>query len=345
MKALIRMRSLLVALVLFAMPFLMHAGPKTDTVYLTNGDRITGEVKRFEYGILFFKTDGMGTLNVEYDRIMTFYSNQQFIIQLANGLRFFGSIDTSAAQGMVNLRVNNFSIPEPISAIVEIYPVERAFWKRLDGEIDLGYSYTKASTISQLNFSGYLDYRVEKSYTRASISSIFTDQEDRERIRKQDYSFFHNRFFSRSWYASVFAGGQQNTELGVSHRYYGGLGLGNDLVQNNLHVLSGSLGFLVSSERSEGDSIVQSLEGAMQWRYKIFKFNNPEVELNSILNVYPSFTTWGRVRVEYELKAKIELFSDFYFGINFYDNYDNQPPEIDAESNDWGITTSIGYSW
>ena len=68
---------------------LSFAGPKTDTVYLYNGDRITGEIKRFEYGVLFFKTDGMGTLNIEFDRIRTFYSTHQFTIQTSSGLRFF----------------------------------------------------------------------------------------------------------------------------------------------------------------------------------------------------------------------------------------------------------------
>lgn len=330
---------------LFLLPAASFGGEKNDTVYLTNGDRITGEVKRFEYGILFFKTDGMGTLNIEFDRIKSFYSTRQFTIQLATGLRFFGSIDTSGTDGFVNLKVNTFRIPEPIENIVELYPVEGAFWKRLDGEIDLGYSYTKASTISQLNFSGYTDHRTPKAYTRINVSSIFTDQKDRDRIRKQDYSFLHNRFFKSTWYAGGYIGGQQNTELSIAYRYYGGMVVGKDLVQNNLQALSGAIGLIYTTEKSDLDSTIQSLEGAMQWRYRIFKFNDPEIDLNSLLNVYPSFTTLGRVRIEYELKAKFELFNDFYFGLNFYYNYDSRPVDEASSGDDWGITSSIGYSW
>jgi hypothetical protein len=40
-------------------------GKKNDTVYLDNGDRITGELKKFEYGLLFLKTDAMETVNIE----------------------------------------------------------------------------------------------------------------------------------------------------------------------------------------------------------------------------------------------------------------------------------------
>lgn len=341
----IRNISLIITLGLMLFAGFAYGGPKTDTVYLYNGDRITGEVKRFEYGILFLKTDAMGTLKIEFDQIRTFYSNQQFTIQLASGLRFFGSIDTSGNSGFVNLMVNTFRIPEPIEAIVEMYPVEGAFWKRLDGEIDLGYSYTKASTISQVNFSGYTDHRTPKAYSKINISSIFTDQKDRDRIRKQDYSFLYNRFFKSTWYAGGYIGGQQNTELGITYRYYGGMVVGNDLVQNNRQALSGAVGLIYTTEKSDLDSIIQSIEGAMQWRYRIFKFNDPEIDLNSLLNVYPSFTTLGRVRMEFELKAKFELFSDFYFGLNFYDNFDSQPVDATASGNDWGVTSSIGYSW
>ena len=42
------------------------AAPKTDVVVLVNGDRITGEVKQLERGILTYGTDFMGTL--VYDR-------------------------------------------------------------------------------------------------------------------------------------------------------------------------------------------------------------------------------------------------------------------------------------
>ncbi len=330
---------------LLLLPIVVFSGPKTDTVYLKNGDRITGEVKRMEFGILFFKTDGMGTLNIEFDRIKTFYSTQDFTLQLDNGLRFFGSIDTCGKDGYISLIINELRIREPIESVVEVFPVKNAFLQRLDGAVDIGYSYTKASSLSQLNFSGHLDYRNQKSFSQARASSIYTDQKDRERIRKQDYSLAYNRFFRKRWFAGALIGAQQNTELGNSQRLYGGLGIGNDIVHNNLHVLTASAGALFSGETSSSDSLLRSVEGMVQLNYSIFKFNNPEVNLNSYYNVYPSFTSWGRVRMEFELKLNIELFSDFYFGLSFYDNYDNMPVDGGPAVNDWGLASSIGYSW
>ena len=298
-----------------------------------------------EYGILFLKTSGLGTIKIEYDRIKTFYAKERYTIQLASGLKFFGSIDTSRTEGYVVLKVNEFRIPEPIEEIVEVYPVKNAFWKRLDGYVDLGYSYTKASTISQFNFSGEVSYRVQKAFSRITGSSILTDQQDRERIRKQDYAISYQRFFKKHTFGALFTGVQQNTELGNQGRFFVGTGVGNNFVHNNLHILTGSVGALYSTEQSQSDTAIQSVEGVMFWTYRLFKFNNPDVEISSHFNTYPSFTTWGRVRLEFELKFKIELFSDFYFGLSFYDNYDNKPLDESAARNDWGVTTSIGYSW
>ena len=53
---------------------------KEDTVYLTNGDRITGELKKYENGLLVLKTDALSTINIENDKIQTFCSKKFFEI-------------------------------------------------------------------------------------------------------------------------------------------------------------------------------------------------------------------------------------------------------------------------
>ena len=58
--------SLALAASLLAMPAI---AAKTDVIVLVNGDRITGEVKNLSYGQLKFKTDHMGTVYIEWDKI------------------------------------------------------------------------------------------------------------------------------------------------------------------------------------------------------------------------------------------------------------------------------------
>ena len=53
---------------------MLLAGPafavKTDSLVLVNGDHITCEIKKLEYAKLSVKTDDMGTLSIEWDKIV-----------------------------------------------------------------------------------------------------------------------------------------------------------------------------------------------------------------------------------------------------------------------------------
>jgi len=42
---------------------------RTDVVIINNDDHITGEIKRLEHGILVFKTDDAGTINIKWEKV------------------------------------------------------------------------------------------------------------------------------------------------------------------------------------------------------------------------------------------------------------------------------------
>ena len=42
---------------------------KTDTLFLVNGDRLVGEIKKLQYRLLSYKVDGMGTLQIEWPKV------------------------------------------------------------------------------------------------------------------------------------------------------------------------------------------------------------------------------------------------------------------------------------
>ncbi len=61
------------------------AAVKTDIVELVNGDRITCEIKKLDRGKLTVKTDGLGTLSIEWDDIQHISSKARYDVQLASG--------------------------------------------------------------------------------------------------------------------------------------------------------------------------------------------------------------------------------------------------------------------
>lgn len=65
---------------------------KTDIIIMDNGDRITGEVKKLEYGLVTFKTDDAGTISIKWDKIASLTGKDTFEVETEEGNVYFGSI-------------------------------------------------------------------------------------------------------------------------------------------------------------------------------------------------------------------------------------------------------------
>jgi hypothetical protein len=90
-----------------------------------------------------------------------------------------------------------------------------------------------------------------------------------------------------------------------------GLGGGYDLVRNNSHRFYGLVGLFTNRESTIDSSLVSfNLEALFSLQYRWFKYSQPKIDISSGFNLYPSLSTGGRVRFEYDLNAKIEIFKD-----------------------------------
>jgi hypothetical protein len=330
---------------LFIFASLSLQAQKNDTIYLLNGDRLTGELKKLEYGLLYFKTDAMQTINIEYDQIYTAYSAKFFELTTSTGFKFYGSIAKSAIPNTVNIVTTNDTVPKPIADIVEITSIKKSFIKKIDGSVDLGLSYTKASDVFQYNLAVTVTHRTTKYSTKFDMNSILTDQQ-KDITRKNDIGLSVTRILPGKWLAGVQIQGQQNTELDLDKRWQGGLGIGYDLIRTNSNRFYTLGGFMVNHEKTIDSAIVSNnLEGLISLQYKWFQYRHPKIDVTSGFNYFPSFTVAGRYRIEYELNAKFEIVTDLFFSVSFYDNFDSKPSGSDSSKNDWGVITSIGFTF
>lgn len=60
--------------------------------------------------------------------------------------------------------------------------------------------------------------------------------------------------------------------------------------------------------------------------------------------LYPSMTDGGRYRIDFSTNLYLDLWGDLYLRFTFYDNFDSRPPS-DTPRNDFGATTSVGWSF
>jgi hypothetical protein len=333
---------LIAGLVLFSV---QSVAQKTDTVYLQNGDRITGELKKFEDGLLFLKTDAMQTIEIEYDRIFTVYSAKFFEFRTTSGYRYYGTLLNSPDTGSIQIVLINDTVPKPLWDIVQMTSMKNKFWQKIDGSVDVGLNYTKASDVLQFSFIASATYRAADYSTKLDLSSIVSDQEG-DVSRNNDASLGFTYFFEGKWFAVAQTAGQQNTELDLDYRIMIGLGGGYDIVRTNSQRLYAIGGALANRERTIEESLQSTnMELLVGMHYKWFRYRQPKIDITSGFNLYPSMTTWGRVRLEYDLAAKVEVVKDVFVGLTIYDNFDNNPSASSSSKNDWGLITSLGYSF
>jgi hypothetical protein len=318
---------------------------KNDTIYLRNGDRITGELKKFEYGLLSFSTDAMQTVSIEFDRINTINSSKYFEIRLNSGERLFGHLSKSDVLSTVNVVTVNDTLPKRLWDIVLINRIKNTFFQKIDGSLDLGLSYTKASDVFQYSLDVSVTYRTSNWATRFDLESILTD--DGTKISRNNTMGLNvTHFLSHNWFTAILAQGQQNTELDLQYRLQGGYGLGYDIARTNSVRFYVFGGLVANQEKSIAiPSITDNLEALLTTQIKWFRYRHPKIDVTNNINFYPSLSSFGRSRIEYNLSSKFEIIKDLYFNVQLYDYYDNEPSGGGDAKNDWGVITSIGFTF
>ena len=320
---------------------------KTDIVLLENGDRLTGEVKKLELGMLSFKTDHMGTISIEWDKVVGVWAMKKYFrLEREDGFLLYGSIETDTAYQKILVALDTIKIPLYFWEVVRITPIEMTFWERLGGSLDIGYSYTKATTVSQLSLSGEVIYRSYRKQYELDWSAIHTSQEEQANTMRRDVSLLAKRLYQNKNFFQVIGEMQQNSELGLDLRLALGGGVGKNIIQNNQAVLLAGGGLSFNREWTDDySSQVNNLEGFIGSGYNHFIYDHPQLNLDGSIQIYPSITDWGRIRMELDVQLKWEIIKDLYWSLTYYDSYDNQPPGVEISKNDYSIVLSLGYKF
>lgn len=332
-----------------------HARDKVDVVWLANGDRLTGEIVKLEHGKLQLQTDSAGTVSIEWDDISRIESNFQFQFERADGTRITGRIGESTDERQITVVGAEKTGRFEHGNIVRIAQIEDTFWDRVDGSLTMGYSFTKASDVSQGNLGFRATHRTEvRSFTIDGSTIITSDQAD-ENTQRSNLSLSTTRFRNNRWFNTYLLGFESNDELGLDLRSSMGAGIGRYLIQTNkseLSVIGGALGTAENlnpvdggPSGTTGKDRQESLEGMLGIDYSRFVFDNPTIDLSVSLFAFPSITQSGRTRAQFDVNLRWELIHDLFWDLNYYNTFDSDPPSGSESTSDYGIVTSIGYSF
>jgi hypothetical protein len=337
---------------LIGLPAATTAADKTDVVVMGNGDRITGEIKELSYGQLTFKTDDIGTIYIEWERIASITTLQVLQIELVDGRRLFGTLPAPGPKaGWITLMNSQYGEP-PTPVDLLIYDIVRVatvqssdkWYKRLKGSFSLGYSYTQANELNVLNVSADVGSRDRVRRWEITLDTQVTSQNNDPSSQRATLLGTIERFLPNRYYAETTLEFDRNEELGLNLRSLVGGTFGRYLIQTRNSEWRGGAGLAASTEKEVDGTRKDSLEAQITTSVNMFRLSHPKTDFNATLTVLPSLTESGRVRSEFSLKARYEIIYDLFFQLSVYDSYDNRPAE-GAPNNDWGLTTSIGYTF
>ena len=320
---------------------------KTDTIVHKNGNILKGDFKKMEYGIVIWKMDGMGTINLEEPFVSTIISKKQFEIIMKNGVLYYSSFEASDSEGEVIITVNGENVPVLIDNIIEIHPIKKSFWQKFSGNLSLGGNFSKSSSLTTIAFSGNLDFRNKKTSFNTDWFLDLSYQNDSLITNNSEINVNWQHLFKNKWSSLVSVGRSQNLQLGIKERYTLGIGAIKDIANNtwSRFYVAGALAGITEKSFDPSSAAQQDVAGVIQLAYDIFKYTSPKISLKTNISYIPYFTGDRRDRANFNLNPNVSIFNNnFKVGFNFYYTYDSNPPASSLSNEDYGINLQLTYS-
>ena len=356
--------SIMLVLLITSLTPQVAAAAKTDIVVLENGDAVTGEIKSLEFGELRYSTDSMGTVNVEWEEIVSLKSDQSLQVEVASGARYFGNLYTAGANGLVGVGRGDNVQEIDLSNIVRITPIEtdEKIWNRMEGSVKFGFDTDKASEVTRGYLNANVRYRTRTYLLGLDINSSFTDQPGAPTTENQNIGVNYQRFRANRWFTDWFTSVEKNDEQGIEQRLLAGGGIGRYFVQNNDNQFS-LLAGLVATRTSFVDLVpvpvpvpvpgplptvgaepdTTDAEGKVEIKY-LHRRRDPDSDIIFTTDIYPRLDDFSSYRSNSDLTLRRELVEDLFLDLSVYYRYLSDPP-VGAHSDDYGVITSIGYSF
>jgi putative salt-induced outer membrane protein YdiY len=325
------------------------ARSKTDVVVLENGDTVTCEIKDLSVAKLTIKTDDMGTISVDWLHVRSISSSVDFELEMSHGERHFGNLAPGPEPGTVAVKGAEAEAVLRLSEVIRLTPIEATFIQRLDGSVDLGFNVLKANSQRDFDFSTDLTYTTRHERGTGTweidVDSTISERDGADTTRRNVLNVNRTFMLGSRWFSFGAGHVETNESLGLDLRWTAGGGFGRKIVSTNRNRFRAWSGLAYNNEQYVEEEAQTSTEALLAVDYQLFEYDEPEKSLTVMLAVIPSLTVSGRVRAQLDVDVRFEIIKDFFIGLSGWDSYDNKPPNTDLEKNDYGVSTTIGWTF
>ena len=296
-------------------------------------------------GIVTYKTDAMSTIYVKWPRVLTATTEKRFQIYLHDERRYYGSLQASETLGRVVIRADRDTVEVATQAIIELKRIKDTFWNRLDGSLDFGFNFTQQNAKTDLSLHSETRYLIDRNRLGLTLDGSFTGQDSVSDITRGTARLMYIRELKGLWFVGFAASAEQNSQLSLDIRGSIGGGPGRFFIANSRMELGSLVGIGYSRERFSGEEARKTLPLALITDFQFFDWSGLSTDLSSRLSIEPVLNDQGRWRISFTVNLKQEILSQLYLRIGVTEEYDSKPPSVDANKNDFRITTSLGWTY
>lgn len=321
---------------------------QTDSLIMTNGESLSGEIKSLDRGVIIIETDYSDSdFKLEWDKVASIRTERKFLIINSSGDRYYGQL-ISEAKDPSNVIIDDVDIGRDtvnIADVIFFKEIDDTFWSRVDLLMSIGYTLAKANNSHQFSANiktGYTSSTFGADLYFKAFRSLQTTEDVTAKIKRTEGGLGFRYFVFKDWFGLVRSDLLQSSELKLNIRAITQGGIGYFPLKTNRMELGIAAGAAWNFE--DYDDLVtmdrNSAEAFFGVDYTVF--NLGDLDLSTLLLGYPSLTESKRFRSDLNFNVKYEFPLDFFIDFGFTLNYDNQPVE-GAPSSDYVLQATFGW--
>jgi hypothetical protein len=317
-----------------------------DTLYFRNGSLLVGELKSLSLGKAVFDEDNMDVLSIKINQIRTLKAlTHIYRLETIDGDIYYTSLE-AARDGYVRIRTDTSQIDIRMNIIMELIPLSGKTGSLWQGSASAGYNYSKSAGTGQFNSSFSVEHLTKKIDLLFSGSAIINQTDSSAELSNATGTISSSYLFTPVWESNVFVVYQRNLQQGLARRFQEGLGGGCNFITSASVRVKAITGMVFNQELSiEGVESPTQLDIPVMFNFSFFRFSKPDLTVNLQEKLFFGITQKGRIRQDGQLSFNWKFIQDFYINLQFYHNYDNQPPGENSERLDYGIVFGLSYKF
>lgn len=313
-----------------------------DTVWMNNGDRLSGQIAQLDAGKLRLISSYGGTIDLDWDQVKAVETASDVSISDAR-LRTEYQARTRNADHAAPAGTDATATPTP-AATPAAGTQSTSFWKRLGwkGNLDLGLNYETASTRTE-DYSAKLDTRWRQGRWRHNLKAHYARETDDSVTTAHNYgaNLASNRFVSERFFWQGRALYKWDQLEDVSRQAALGIGPGVQLWENDQGAFS--LAGLIGRTRYEyNDGASENFYAtSLRWDYSRY-LGGPRFELYTNGELMRPLNSATNLSIDAVVGMRYRM-TDW---LSWFLNYSrNQISGGRRSLNEKRVSTGLGLTW